>query len=133
MTEPVNWAGDVTIAAETLNNATGQHNYFLDGSSLYLTEKTSVWISRKVYSNLIRDGKTPITLGSGDGGVQTLSLLEKTTMPVTINGQEKDLPILSAETDKGNRFRILDHAQHPIILSMSLEFDIAIKTIDYVE
>jgi hypothetical protein len=129
MTFPVRSDGNVEISQEAMDTATQQRNKFsIFGSELYLEDETSVWVSRKVYQAL--KAQEPISINCGDNDENELLIFIKNTLYRTqLNDSTVQLPALYAETEKGNKYWILDDPDNPIILKMTIEFNIQMENI----
>ena len=117
MTEPVGGKGDVIIREKALKEATTQMNYFGDGAHDDLTNSTSVWVSKAVWTAL--KGSKPIDIDTG-GGAETLTYKAGEKYKVKVGDKEIELPVLYGETSQNSKFWILDDENEPIILKMDL-------------
>lgn len=122
----------VTIGADAMKNAVNQNNYF-NGRDISLTNQTTVWVSQKVFNDIITTGKT--TMGDAQGlGVKTTeySLVGKEKFSTTLNGDAITLEALhlKATNDSGFEYWIWNNAADPLILKMQLGWGIAIKEIN---
>ena len=118
--------GSVEITKGALNQALGQENTFR-GGELVLSSKTTVWISRLVYSSLKGEGKVNVDVGEG---TETLVLKGKEKFEVEVDGKVKKMGVLLAETSEGKKFTITDDKKFPLILKMDLGWLIGIKSIN---
>lgn len=117
--------GNVKITPEALKDATAQNNYFYGGGEVY-KDKTSIWVSKKVYQSL--KDKTPIQIQPSKV-VENLNYVADETMSVKIDGVETQLKVLHGRTDRGSEFWILDDPKAPIILRMIIDFEVRITEI----
>jgi hypothetical protein len=117
--------GTVKMTSDALINATNQNNYFKPSDSAY-TNMTTVWVSSKVYRSLKSNVPIVIKPQLSD---ETLSFKGIEKIKVKIDGKEKELSVLYAETDKGSKFWIWDNPKAPIIFHMKLSFEILITDI----
>jgi hypothetical protein len=109
--------------------ATTQRNSFsIFGGDLELEDETSVWVSKKVYRALKAQNPVSINSGSSDKN-EILIYLTNTTYQTQLNDSVVQLPALYAETDAGNKYWILDNADNPIILKMTIQFNIQLTNI----
>jgi hypothetical protein len=130
MTFPIRTNGTVKISQEAMDTATTQRNKFsVFGSDLLLEDETSVWISRKVYQAL--KAKMPVLINCGDNDEvgELLFFKANTNYKTQLNDLVVLLPALYAETGKGNKYWILDDPDNPIILKMTIEFNIQLDNI----
>jgi hypothetical protein len=129
MTFPVRADGTVAISMEAMDIATTQRNSFsIFGGDLELEDETSVWVSKKVYRALKAQNPVSINSGSSDKN-EILIYLTNTTYQTQLNDSVVQLPALYAETDAGNKYWILDNADNPIILKMTIQFNIQLTNI----
>lgn len=117
--------GNVKMTPEALKDATAQNNYFYNGDDVY-KDKTSVWVSKKVYQAL--KDKTAVQI-QPSGVVETLNFIAEETIKVKIDGVETELKVLHGRTDRGSEFWILDDPKAPVILRMIIDFEIRITEI----
>jgi hypothetical protein len=121
-----NW-GNVEISQPAMDEATKQRNYFM-GADLYMEDETSVWVSKKVYQALKAQESISINCGDSDEN-ELLFFVENTTYQTELDDSTVLLPALYAETEKGNKYWILDDPDSPIILKMTIEFNIQLENI----
>ena len=126
MTEPLITAGKVKISKPALDTATGFNNFFSDNSNLDLTDKTTVWVSKKIYKAIKKGASVSIDAGSGR---EKLTFINNEKITAKFNGSNKTFNVLYATTPSGNKFWILDDPANPIILKMYLGWTIEIKEI----
>jgi hypothetical protein len=127
MNYPTRKKGDVEITKEAMDEATEQQNYFLGGSSDYLSNTTTVWVSKAIYNAL--KTKQPIEINA-DGNSEMLEYIRDYEYETVLNDEVIFLPTLYAESDRGNKLWILDNPDNPIILKMVLEWNIEIGSIE---
>lgn len=118
-------AGTVTIKEKGFAEGTAQNNYF-GGGPLVLEDKTTVWVSKKVYTAL-KENK-PLVINP-EGEEATLKFVKNDKWTVTIEGKPVELPVLYGETDKGQKFWILDDPENPVICKMEISFTIELKEV----
>ncbi len=118
-------AGTVTIKEKGFAEGTAQNNYF-GGGPLVLEEKTTVWVSKKFYQAL-KEKKDLVINAEGEDA--TLKFVKDDKWTVTIEGKQVELPVLYGETDKGQKFWILDDPENPVICKMEISFTIELKEI----
>jgi len=117
-------SGTVAMKEDAINNATDLKNYFSDGYKLLKT-KTSVWFSKKLFTDL-KSGKT-VAIGLDNGIKENF---EKTGIETYSFGAKADktpynIPVLilkSKETDKV--IWVADDKNNPLIVKMNLDFSI---------
>jgi len=125
MTNTMKTAGTVTIKEEALKTATAQNNYFSNGE-LTLADKTTVWVSKKVYDALKKAEAVTIRPSDED---EVLKFVKAEKLTVSKDGKPFEVPTLYGETDKGHKFWILDNAENPLIIKMVINFEINLKEI----
>ena len=76
MTNAAKTKGSVSMSKDALENATVQNNIF-SGGELDLTDQTTVWLSKKVFMDLVENGKSTI---STDGGETETEIGDATPM-----------------------------------------------------
>ncbi len=115
-------SGTVTLTKEALQSATALHNYFENGE-LTLTDKTSVWVSQKVFADA-KAGR-PVQLDLGEDGTVVFKLDEEGGgfMPLSIDAARYgDLgaigTILLRSADGMKTIRIKDDADAPLIVDL---------------
>jgi hypothetical protein len=118
-------AGTVTIKEKGFAEGIAQNNYF-GGGPLVLEDKTTVWVSKKVYAAL-KENK-PLVINA-EGEESTLKFVKNDKWTVTLEGKAVELPVLYGETDKGQKFWILDDPENPVICKMEISFTIELKEI----
>jgi hypothetical protein len=123
MTEPNNMTGSVVMGRQALDTATTQQNTFQAGENM-LTDRTTVWVSKKVYNAIKK--KKPVRIDSGSGKTE-LIFKEKQDYTFTLNGSETSVKVLFAETNSANKFWILDDKENPLILKMNLGWTVILK------
>ncbi len=126
MTDPMNYSGKVKMSSEALDTATAQNNFFGNNSNLDLTNKTTIWVSKKVYK-AIKKGRSVIIDPSLGREKLTFKSAEK--LKANMNGKSESFDVLYATTDSGNKFWILDDPSNPLIMKMYLGWTIEIKDI----
>jgi len=126
MTDPMNYKGKVKMSSEALDTASAMNNFFSDNSSLDLTDKTTVWVSKKVYKALKKGKSVSIDASLGREKL-TFKSAEKLT--ANYNGKSESFDVLYATTDSGNKFWILDDSSNPLIMKMSIGWTIEMKDI----
>ena len=62
MTEPINYTGSVKMFSAAIDTSSKIVNNFSDGSSLNMVDKTTIWLSRKLYKLIKSQSPTKITI-----------------------------------------------------------------------
>lgn len=126
-----NTSGSVEISAKAMQEATAQFNYFA-GGEVKLDDKTTVWISKKVFKDLVNNGKATI---SPDGGRTTTELIAKEVgynfaAYNAISKQNMDDIAYFYATDAEGKYQYWIHFSegNPMILKMDIGF-----TVQFVE
>jgi hypothetical protein len=127
MTEPNALIGSMVIGGHALDTATSQKNYFQDGENL-LNDRTTVWVSKAVYNALKK--KSAITINSGSGR-SPLTYKGKEDFTFKLNGEDKTVKSLYAETNSAEKFWILDDKESPLILKMNLGWLVVLKSVSF--
>jgi hypothetical protein len=120
-------AGTVHMKKEALENGTTQFNYYLSGKNIFY-DQTAIFISKLVYSKIKK--KSSILI-KPSGINEILMYKSKCEFNCKINGSPQTFKTLYAETDKGNKYWILDNPSVPMILSMKLDYKIVLEEIIY--
>jgi hypothetical protein len=127
MTEPQNSKVKVNMSKEALATALKQNNFFKSGE-LFLTDMTTVWISKKVFSSLKKEKPILIDLLNEEANLKFVKLEKKTFL---IDGiKTKNIEVIYAETDLNQKYWILDSPEFPIILKMDLGWSIDLKSVE---
>jgi hypothetical protein len=126
ITDPMNQSGRVKIMKPALDTATVLHNYFADSSNIILDNKTTVWVSKKVYKAIKKGGSIKIDPGLGR---EKLTFKNTEKLSAKLNGSNKSFNVLYAVTESGNKFWILDDPSNPVIMKMYLGWTIEVKEI----
>jgi hypothetical protein len=137
MTTGDNLNGHIKITAAAMKSATGQNNYF--GPRLKnatLTDKTTIWVSQDVFTQLNKKGSAKMDVGNGE---ETFTVVgwktdneDKAAFNdnVIIKGNDKTLVTLHIKNDDGSRqLWILNNAQNPLIVKMDLGWTIVLKSV----
>ena len=119
--------GSVFMKAEALKSAMALHNYF-NVATITLSDKTSVWISEKMFQ-AIKTGK-PVEIDLGKEK-QTFTLKRKDiyTFKHKVFGEKIQVPILVISTsDNEKEIWIIDNIENSLIVKMNLEFKIKLNS-----
>ncbi|NVO02598.1 MAG: hypothetical protein HXX09_07815 [Bacteroidetes bacterium] len=127
MTDANKIKGNVNMSEEALKNAVKFNNYFRPGE-LLLTDMTTVWVSKKVYSYLKKGQEIMVDFGDGEEG---LKFKGNEKMSFKINDSKKEYNVLLSETESGKKMWVLDNAENPLILKMDLGWSIEIKSVEF--
>ncbi|MBS1511126.1 MAG: hypothetical protein JST86_09810 [Bacteroidetes bacterium] len=130
--------GHINITKEAMESAAAQNNYF--GPKLKnatLTNQTTVWVSRQVFTNLSKKGTATMDVGNGpevftvvknkDDDAETESFKDA----IKVKGTEKTLLTLHVKNEDGShQLWILNNLQNPVIIKMDLGWTIVLKTVE---
>jgi hypothetical protein len=130
--------GHIKITAAAMKSAIGQNNYF--GPRLknaVLTDKTTVWVSQDVFTQLNKKGTAQMDVGNGpetftvvnnkDGDAEKESFKDV----IKVKGSEKTVTTLHVKNSDGSRqLWILTNAQNPVIIKMDLGWTIVLKSVE---
>jgi hypothetical protein len=132
MSNARNTSGKITITKEALKNAVAQYNYF-QNNEVTLDKQTTVWISKKVWTNLKKRKKSNISTNSGEMNLKLLEWVNNQDYPIIMNGNELSLKSMYCITNDSNSYKywILDDVNNPLILKMELNFSIELKEVKY--
>jgi uncharacterized protein YdhG (YjbR/CyaY superfamily) len=121
--------GSVTIYKAALETAQAYRNYFANNSNVKLTKETTVWISKKNYTELLATKATKLSL---DFSLQDFVYINDKTYTTTLNSKKINLSsIVVKSTTTENNITILKDATNPLILVMQpKDFIISLKSID---
>ncbi|MEO9022854.1 MAG: hypothetical protein ABI290_12040 [Ginsengibacter sp.] len=132
LTGDVGYAGTVDISKEAITSAHDQMNKF-GAEKIDLTDRTSVWISKEVFSEFKTNGTSTINAndwtGSREFTVVSETDNEDTWYPVEVDGETKYLRCFKVESKDGEELWINDDENNPIILKMNVDFTIELKSI----
>ena len=116
-------SGVVFMGDSALNNAMGMHNYMSSGY-LELEDKTSVWMSRKAFTELKAGKKVLMDMDGSEEvfhmvGTETYSFGDKE------DGVPFDISVIIVKNAKGNQeIWVADDSENPLIVRMELDFKI---------
>ncbi len=130
MTNAAKTKGTIIMTKEALENAVNQYNHF-QGGEKKLTDATTVWVSKKVFNDLVEKGEAVI---SPDGGKTMVTIggatpLHDFTMHNAKSDEKMDdISHIYAESEDGKiKYRIHMSEYHPLILKMDLGWTITLK------
>ena len=138
MTTGTDMNGHIKITKDAMKSAAAQNNYF--GPRLKnatLTDKTTVWVSQQVFTELIKKGNTQMDVGNGleiftvvtdkDGDAEKESFKDA----IIVKGSDKTLTTIHVKNADGSRqLWILYNLQNPVIVKMDLGWSITLKTVE---
>jgi len=138
MTSRPDMNGHINITKEAMEKAMAQNNYFgPDLKNATLTDKTTVWVSKAVISDIIKNGTCKMDVGSGEESFTLVSNTgdkrddEAFEDKVTVKGVEKYLNTLHVKNEAGtHQLWILNDVNNPLIVKMELEWAISLKSIE---
>ena len=117
--------GNIKITPEAMNSATRMDNYFRSGDYVF-KDKTTVWVSKAIYKSLKKNENISI---QPSNVTEILKLVGSEQLKVKIDGQETEITVLHAKTDRGSDFWIWDNPNAPIIMHMIIDFEVNISEI----
>ncbi|MEI6123711.1 MAG: hypothetical protein WCQ95_08785 [Bacteroidota bacterium] len=127
MSDPINYSGEIKMTRDALDTASTIVNYFADKSVQHFTDKSSGWLSKKLYRSLKNNTGAKIII---DKKPETITFKQNEKYTVIVDGVDVLLDVMYAETASGFKFWILDDAKNPLIVKMQLAFTLELKKID---
>lgn len=132
--------GTLYMSKEALMDGHAQHNYYYGGGVDSLVDRTSVWLSKEVFEQILKDSTVLIDCGIGFGD-ERFNLVkneinnrdfERFNDPIMVNGVKKYVSCLHIiSEDETKHYWILNNAENPIIIKMDLnDFKLLLKSID---
>ncbi len=125
----------VKIGAAAMDTARIQHNYF-DGRPLILVDRTTVWVSERVFNELVQNGNTVISPDGGRRWVELVGVRVGHNYTFYDELNQKDVTNLNyvyAESADGKvKYWIHLSENNPLILRMDLGWKIWLKKMDIV-
>lgn len=130
MTDPVNYSGKISISGDALKNATRLFNYFSNHSSENLTDQTSVFLSNKVYDELVNNERAKIDVGlGGEEFIRRNELFND--FKIKVDGKDVSLEYYDANNlDNDHVIRFAKIGNYPLIIEMHLDFSITLKEVN---
>lgn len=135
LTGDVGYNGTVNISEEAINKAHTQMNHF-GKEELSLTDKTTVWLSNEVFSEIKTKGETYI---DGDAYQVPKSVtftdvtdalnIDELYYTVKVDDQNKYIKCIKVLGKDGEEMWINDDPKNPLILKMKTDFRIELKQI----
>jgi len=104
-----------------LNSSRNYNSWWHNGEYKY-TEDTAPWISKSVFKELKKHGKSILNIdvdGRGDRNLQ-IYLDKETDFSLLIDNKPENLNILLAYTDKGDKLKILNDPENPLVISANI-------------
>lgn len=126
MTEPMTMNGNILIKKNALDTATSLYNYFTGGNQTF-EDKTSVWVSKKVFKAIKKGSSVIVDAGTGR---EKLLFVAEEKLTCTIDDHQKSIETLKAVTESGKIIWILDDPLHPIIVKMNLGWTLTLKSVN---
>ncbi|HNW70766.1 MAG TPA: hypothetical protein PKI01_10210 [Bacteroidales bacterium] len=127
MTSPINYTGSVQLSDMAIDTASSMIANFENGSSLNLQDKTTVWLSRKLYKTLKSQAPAKITI---ENSSEIFNYVRNESYPVKIDGTVQKLDVILAQSPAGNKLWILDYPQYPLIIQMQLDFTLYLQSVE---
>lgn len=132
MTNDAETKGSVSMSSEALENAIKQINYF-SGGQLDLTDKTTVWVSKKVFNDLVLSGSATISPDEGKTMIELINAEAGHDFNIynAISNMEfNDISYVYAESKDGKvKYWIHLSQNNPMILKMDLGWTVTLKEI----
>lgn len=138
-----NTSGKLTMTKESLQNATEHKSYYSDADkNLVLSNVTSVWVSKKVFNDLINNGNTRLNISGAEKKFIRLNNIEELNEEKSNNDYYyrgevlmKDrswfVPFIHAKSeDKTEEIWILNNPENPLILKMKLGWEITLLSVN---
>ncbi len=134
MSNKTKTSGKITITQEALKNAIAQYNYF-QSNEITLDKQTTVWVSKKVWTNLKKRKKSDISTNSGEMNLKKLEFIKLEDYSVIINNETKEVSSFYCITNDSNSYKywILNNPNNALILKMELNFSIELREVRYKE
>jgi len=126
-----NKSGTISIDEKALKKSTDLYNYFGNGYKR-LTEKTAVWVSKKMFKDLKAGKPVAIGLGSSNSKRELFTLKGKETYSFgnKADGVPYNIPVFVIATkDNEKEIWIADDPNNRLIVMMKIEF--RIDLVDY--
>ncbi len=128
-------SGSVTMTKAALDTAHELLNNFEDGENYQLTNRTSVWVSRAVFDEIIKNGSTVL---NADGEWRTFKLVPFDKDESYYYGSifynddfDKRLQLLHLMSDDDKHYEIWINKDrdYPIIIKMILDFEVVLAEV----
>ena len=139
MTDPINTKGTITHSATAMLNADIMHNLFSPGPKTLDDHTSSVWLSKNVYTALMKPGGKGImmVLTDGEAPKKMGTFTDNKEIKIVVDGEKdtieeeiaKELNSQGEPTGSEEFFTFFRSAKIPIILRMKTTFYIALKEI----
>lgn len=132
MTDPINYAGKISITESALKYANKLYNYFNDGEEVNLTNSTSVFLSSRLYDEFVKEERAYVNFGFGE---DLLILRAKPQdhfkYQFLMNGKQSEIEMLDANCSMPDRvLRFAKVGDYVLILEMLSDFWISLKEVN---
>ncbi len=132
MTDPINYAGKISITESALKFANKLYNYFNDGEEVNLTNSTSVFLSSRLYEEFVKEERAYVNFGMGE---DLLILHAKPNdhfkYQFLLDGKPSEIEYLDANCMQPERLlRFAKVGDHILILEMLTDFFISLKEVN---
>lgn len=113
--ESENNQGTVFMPASDLQDAKGYSNRSLFEAGVDKRSKnyTTLWLSRRIYTELKTKGKAKCRL---DGVGATFEYLGQESLTVDVNNSAENLPVIKATDGRGSEYWFLDQEDNPLLV-----------------
>lgn len=130
--------GHIKLTKDAMEKAIAQNNYFGPGlKEATLTDKTTVWISKSVYADIIKNNNASMDVGNGEEVFTVVddNLNNRDKDPfdykVLVNGMEKYVNTIHVKNEDGSRqLWLLNDPKNAMIIKMDLGWSIVLKSIE---
>ncbi len=123
------WGGDkkgkVILEKKARASATEVLNAFYPNQTKTYSTQTALWVSKRIYNALTESWGTEITIGEIRG---LFSCVQRDIYAVSLDEEPVYVPCISATTPNGGSICIMDSRENPIILSISMGFEMELMT-----
>ena len=138
MTNGPGMNGHILLTAPALDTASAQNNFFgPDLKIAALTDKTTIWLSKTVFTKLENEGTCKMDVGAGQ---EIYDVVKDETVnrdkeafdnEVKVKGVARYLNTIHIKNKEGSRqLWILKDIQNPLIVKMDIGFSLVLKSID---
>ncbi len=138
MTSGPDMNGHIKITKEAMETATMQNNYFGAAmKDITLTDKTTIWVSKKVMTNILTNGSVKMDVGNGEEEFKTVLNTagekdeEAFNEKIMFKGVLKYINTLHIKNADGTRqLWILNDTKNPLIVKMQFDWSVNLKSIE---